>query len=229
MKTFSISPHYHIVYSEKPDGDLRESQPLRQFLAPLELKHAVQFENVLLQHGSKVRTSRVDLGDHEGDAMINTDPSKGIGFIVGDCIPIIITAKKNSLMAIVHGGWRPLLQNVLLLTLQGLIHQHNVQPKDLDIWIGPGLRKDHNLMDHEPVQFQFPEWKQFVEKNGEEYSVDLIGFIKQQCYDVGISEEQIVDSGICTYCESETFYSHRRSTNEQDINGRFYVGVWKTK
>ena len=132
-------------------------------------------------------------------------------------------------MAIVHGGWRSLLQNVLLLTIQEIIHQHSILATDLDIWIGPGLRRDHNLMDHEPVQLQFPEWKQFVQKKGSEYSVDLIGFIKKQCYDVGITDRQITDSDICTYCETETFFSHRRSTNEHDTNGRFYVGVWQTK
>ena len=49
----------------------------------------------------------------------------------------------------------------------------------------------------------------YIEPRGEKWFVDLQGINAMLLRQAGLGEGNIVDSGICTYCEHGEFWSHR--------------------
>ena len=51
--------------------------------------------------------------------------------------------------------------------------------------------------------------KPFIEKRGAKWFVDLQGINASLLADAGLDSGNIIDSGMCTYCMSDEFWSHR--------------------
>ena len=49
----------------------------------------------------------------------------------------------------------------------------------------------------------------FISPRGQKYDIDLQGINRMSLLSAGLRDENIIDSGICTKCEHEEFWSHR--------------------
>lgn len=226
MITLPFLPNYTILMSERTDGSFKTGDKVKAFLKHHGVKKQVGF--LKLEHGSR----RVHWNDSEtqdtGDTVITDNPELGLSMVLADCIPIIIIDKNRKVLAMIHGGWRSLLQNIIRLTINELTGpKYKSEPEDLIVWIGPGIRKASNTSQHEPVQALFPEWQPFVAQSGDMYQVDLVGYIKHTLIECSLKAENIFDYDKDTYQSVETFFSHRRATQTGDEDGRFIVSVWK--
>lgn len=150
----------------------------------------------------------------ECDAVV-TDRS-GLGLIVhsADCVPLLIWAETTNVVAAIHAGWRGTLANVTAATVDTLVSEKSASPEELHVAIGPAIRACCFEVGDEVVEA-------FVEAGrsregisragpGERRHVDLIGDNCRQLVAAGVPEERIYDSGRCTACENEVFYSYRR-------------------
>jgi copper oxidase (laccase) domain-containing protein len=63
---------------------------------------------------------------------------------------------------------------------------------------------------------QFPS-KYVVPKRDESFRVDLKEMVIDQLISMGINSNLIHDSGLCTFCREDLFFSYRR---DKDLNGR---------
>lgn len=215
-----IIPGCMIVMTNREDGDISSETVLQQKMR--------NFDKTLviprLAHGSvrKVVTKPETL---QCDALITTDNTLALGIRVADCLPIVCSVVGRGL-AIIHGGWRSLLQNIVPLTLADLCSTTDVGPKDIFVWIGPSIQQCCNTMHNIPVQSYFPEWKQYVhEKNGQ-YSVSLQDAVLDQCRTFGIPGDHLHNDGECTYHKTESYYSYRRwKVEHKTTTGAPHLGV----
>ena len=63
---------------------------------------------------------------------------------------------------------------------------------------------------------QFPS-KYVVPKRDESFRVDLNEMVIDQLISMGIKSTSIHDSGLCTFCREDLFFSYRR---DKKLNGR---------
>lgn len=218
-------PQYQIILSDRHDGPFHKKGLITSFLHQHIPKKEIA--HLTLAHGSHCQIWEEKPTDESSDAVITRNTDLVLSMVVGDCFPIIIIDPKHHTMAMIHGGWRSLLQNIISLTFHQLTQSFRCEPEELVAWIGPGLRECSNLMKTPPIQSLFPEWKNFVKKTEDGYSVDLVGYIRDNLIHNGMKDENIFDYGKCTYCEKDSFFSHRRSTLEEDEEGRFIVSVYR--
>jgi copper oxidase (laccase) domain-containing protein len=66
----------------------------------------------------------------------------------------------------------------------------------------------------------FPEWEPLPEGRGR--SVDLPEANRRQMTSAGVDPERIFDSGLCTTCQADQFYSFRR---EPENEGRMIAAI----
>ncbi len=228
MITLPFHPDYTILLSTRNEGSITTKEQAEQLIKAAGCPHPVGFLRLL--HGSQRVHWKKDVTEEKGDAVVTDNPELCLSMVVGDCFPIIMIEPKSHVLTMIHGGWRSLLQNIIPLTVKELKDFHyKCDPEKLIAWIGPGLHAQSNISTQAPVQAFFPEWHQFITESKKGYHVDLSAYAKNSLVQCKMKAENIFDYDKDTYMEKEAFYSHRRSKEQKDEDGRFLVAVWRNK
>ena len=62
----------------------------------------------------------------------------------------------------------------------------------------------------------------------QKYNIDTTILNKMMLQEEGLLEENIIDSGLCTVCNSELFHSHRVDKEKSGRNGAFILLIKNT-
>ncbi|MEO8581061.1 MAG: polyphenol oxidase family protein [Patescibacteria group bacterium] len=225
MKKFSPFMGLQIVYSHRIDGSFRDQDSVKNFLG-IETDLPISF--LQLEHSDQIISIDSPADQTKvGDSIITHLKHQVLSFTVGDCFPLVLFDSKKQVIALIHCGWKSLYKNLIALTFQQMHNTYQCEPKNIFAWIGPGICAKHYTQQTEPVQLQTDQWTKAVAKNGDVYSIDLKLFIKQELYKSGVENQNINDEDLCTYQNRTEFFSHRRTTNEGDEEGRFFITIWQ--
>jgi YfiH family protein len=136
-----------------------------------------------------------------GDGLI-TSADKCIGVKIADCLPVYVFSKER--IAILHCGWRSIIKGILKRGQEIL--------GDYRYVLGAGIgaccyevKSDVSALYYE----NYPE--AVIEKNGKIY-LDL----KKAVITALGRKNFIADLDLCTFCNLEYFYSHRRGDNTRN-------------
>ncbi len=144
------------------------------------------------------------------DALVTNEKNVPLVTFFADCVPVFLLDTKRQVLALVHSGWRGTVSEIASLTVQHMIKRYGSFSEDIIAAIGPSIRKCHFEVGEE-VAAEFDG--EFVDRSREKPHIDLQRCIINQLILSGIKEENITDSGICTCCKSDEFYSHRTTGN----------------
>lgn len=141
---------------------------------------------------------------------------KGITLVThyADCVPLFFYAPEYGMIGMAHAGWRGTVGEIGKKMVQTWRDIENIPVEAIEVVIGPSIGPCHFEVD-EGVKKAFDEKSIFhsaISKRNinNKYFINLWECNKQSLISAGILEHNITISGICTYCESEMFYSHRR-------------------
>ncbi len=149
-----------------------------------------------------------------GDALITNQSNFALAIQVADCYPILIVDLNRRVIANIHAGWRSTLRGIVENTLEILQKYFECSTKHLLAIIGPGIGKCCYEVGGEVVE-QFSEFlsdgKTFWQSSlSDSYYLDLLGIIKYQLQNCGLSAKQIIALELCTSCHSDLFFSYRK-------------------
>ena len=139
-----------------------------------------------------------------------------------DCILFLIYDPVKKVIANIHSGWRGTFQKIVQKAVVKMINCYKSNPKDIYIFISPSIRKCHFEVDADVKElceyiFAFTnKTKGFIFSNGKEnkYLIDTVMINKILLQDLGIKEENIIDSGLCSVCNSNKINSYRAEGKE---------------
>lgn len=161
-------------------------------------------------HSADVCNAR-GLGDRacQGDALATSELSRAIGVRTADCVPILLLDARRRAVAAVHAGWRGTAAGISQRALANMREWFESEPGDVYAAIGPCIRVccyEVGIEVASAFASLFPEWMAVSGKR----HVDLPEANRRQLRAAGMAESQISDSGLCTACLSEQFFSFRR-------------------
>lgn len=163
-------------------------------------------------HSNRVhRSDGLQDRECEGDALISGETGRRIGVRTADCVPILIADERTKAVAAVHAGWRGTATGVARAAVERMTAEFGSRPADLHAAMGPAIRECCYEVGPEVVRELaplFPEWTANGQP-GKRY-VDLIEANRRVLSAAGMDPAHIYDSGRCTHCEPEMFYSYRR-------------------
>ena len=144
--------------------------------------------------------------------------------LFGDCIPLVVYDKKNEIVSLAHLGWISVVNDLHIKLVNYFINKYNSNIDDLDIYLGPSIKKESHFIDKKEniKQLNEPNWKDYIEINKDNYLIDLSGYVIHSLNKLGISNINVDDTD--TY-KSDLYFSHHRSIKEGCKNGRFVYGV----
>jgi len=158
------------------------------------------------------------------DALITNTPDLYLSATAADCFLLYFYDPIKGAVGIAHGGWRGILVGIVENTVGAFERDFGVAPKDLLVGMAPGIRECHfEISTHDKNLFH--RYSEHVsEKNGKAF-VNLSGIIIEQLRNAGVLRAHIEDSGICTHCEEEKYFSYRRDKPEVPHLMIGYIGL----
>lgn len=139
-----------------------------------------------------------------------------------DCIPILLTDKNGSFAAAIHAGWRGVENNIIRKTINII----GVQSNDILVYMSAAICKNHFEVGAEIftmfMQQDINNKSFFTAIGNGKFYCDLTAIAKMQLLKLGIINQNIYLSNMCTYCNKELFYSYRRD----GMTGRIASMIW---
>jgi len=137
-------------------------------------------------HGNKIAVVAQPISNDQEfagcDGMITNQRRIALGIHVADCCAVYIVDPKTPAIGLVHSGKKGTEQAIAAKAIEAMRKNFGSDPQNLMVQLSPCIRPPH-------------------------YEIDFAAKIVEQCRGAGV--QQIHDSGICTACDTERYYSYR--------------------
>ena len=150
------------------------------------------------------------------DSLITNEKDIILATTNADCILFLLYDTENKVIANVHSGWRGTVQRIAIKTVQKMQKEFNSKPENIICCICPSIRKCHFEVGKEVKEIFQDEFKDIdldkvIEetKPKEKWHIDTIEINKILLKRLGLKEENIIDSKICSVCNHDIIHSYR--------------------
>ncbi|NJD04103.1 MAG: peptidoglycan editing factor PgeF [Ruminiclostridium sp.] len=139
---------------------------------------------------------------------------RGIALVnfFADCVPVFLYDFDKKVAALVHSGWRSTLKEISGEAVRTMKQNYNSDATSIIAAIGPSIgsccfeaHEDVYSLFHE----QFDNHFFYNDVGAGKWKIDLQGIIEYTLKKCGILPCNITQSGICTMCRRDLFFSHR--------------------
>jgi len=195
----------------------------RRLLNTLGLRQG-QTVSAWLNHGSHVAVvgpQHLGAALKETDAMVSATRGLALSMRFADCVPALFHDASRGVIAIAHAGWPGVVAGILGATVRAMRDVFGCRPCDVWAGIGPAIRAECYEFGADLAQRVVaacsPGANILVPQSDGAVHLDLIAAVKSQLNAAGV--EDIENSGICTACHTDEWFSHR----VEKKTGRFGV------
>ncbi len=166
-------------------------------------------------HGSKVelvdqKSEVMILG---ADGLVTKKKNVFLSVTIADCIPVYFCESKAQIVALVHAGWRGIVDGVIENAVAKIL-EIGGSVENLHLALGPGINQCHFEIGSD-ILAEFEKYPQFVVKKDGKILVDLKGIIRSQLAKLRIKTENIEDNQECTFENEQKYFSFRRDKPEK--------------
>lgn len=160
------------------------------------------------------------------DGLITNKKNIALSLTYADCTPIYLFDPIKKSIGNIHSGWQGTVKEIAKNAIKKMIETYGSSPKDIICAIGPTIRKCHFEVE-EDVKDMFLNKFNYIEeivtigqiKQGrQKYYIDTVKINKNILMEMGIKEENIIDSKICTVCNSSLMHSYRKEGKDAGRN-----------
>lgn len=150
------------------------------------------------------------------DGLICGEKNVPLAVFGADCLPVMFYDKKKKVIGVAHSGWRGTLKRITAKTVMKMRENFGSLPEDILAAIGPSIRVCHyEVSDELAESFEKEFGKETLLKFGEKYHIDMQKAVCMSLKEVGV--KNITDCGRCTYCESDMYFSHRKTKGNRGV------------
>lgn len=150
-----------------------------------------------------------------------------------DCILLLFYDPVKEVIANTHSGWKGTIQRISVKTVEKMKNEFGCNPEDIICCICPSIRKCHFEVDRDVKEMFENEYKDLKNDQlcdiiqekipNEKWNIDTVLINKIILQKVGLKEENIVDSGICSVCHSDLIHSFRVEKQGYGLNAAFIM------
>lgn len=163
----------------------------------------------------------------DSDGLVTNVPGICLMTMMADCVPVLFYDPVKRVIGISHAGWRGIIRKVAKNTVARMIKEFGSKPADIIVGIGPSIGPCCYEIGEDveiAVKEAFDKTNQLLLKKGkkDKKHLDLWKANIDQLTCVGILKENIENSGICTSCSEDIYFSSRMGIG---ITGRFAAGI----
>lgn len=178
-------------------------------------------------HSDAVRAvTRADRGlglfrpvDLDCDALMTNDSGVMLAAFSADCCTILLHCRASGAVAAVHSGWRGTALGIVKKTVEAMAAAYGADPAQIYAAIGQCIGQCCFETDADVPEAMVSALgeaaKPAITVKGPKYHVDLKALNRTWLRLAGVPDGQIDTCQLCTVCQPELFFSHRRSGQER--------------
>ena len=172
-------------------------------------------------------TAPIDYKDIDG-LITNT---QGITLVTkyADCVPLFFVDTVNKAIGLSHSGWKGTVGRIGQITVEEMSKAFGSNPRDIIAVIGPSICKDCYEVGEE-VAIEFKNAFSNTTKNESKvdenlpiltenprgrYQLNLWEANRRVLFEAGLKEDNIHISNVCTACNSDILFSHRKTNGKR--------------
>ncbi len=197
-------------------------------LSDIVVSHQTHTTNVL-------RVTKADGGkgvvydrDYEDvDGLITNEKNLVLCTMYADCVPLYFVDVKNRAIGLSHSGWKGTAGKMGERTLVRMAEEFGTKPEDVYAAIGPSICMDcyevsSDVIDAFSDVFSEKEMEAicYKKENGK-YQLDLWKANEIILLNAGVPPEHIEVTRLCTHCNSDRMFSHRKTGDKRGNLGAF--------
>ena len=160
------------------------------------------------------------------DGLITNKKNIILATTNADCILLLLFDPVKKVIANVHSGWRGTLQQISVEAVRKMQEEYKSNTKDIICCMCPSIRKCHFEVKSDVQELYYNEFKnlekidEFITPipGKESWLIDTIEINKEILKKAGLKDENIIDSGICSVCNSEIIHSYRVEKENYGLN-----------
>lgn len=168
----------------------------------------------------KVNENEPDFGVEkydQTDGLITDKKNLVLATTNADCILLLFFDPVNKVIANVHSGWRGTLQRISVEAVKKMKEEFNCKSENIICCVAPSIRKCHFEVEEDVKDMFYNEFKdleqinEIIEKSEKEnkWNIDTVLINRVILKDQGLKDENIIDCGICSVCNSDIIHSFR--------------------
>lgn len=214
LVNFITDKSVDINYSKQSRDEIRK---ILQGMSDYQFKKIISPRQTHTNNVVVINEDNLDNELQDVDGVITKLKGVALTIATADCQSIILYDKKNEVIGNIHSGWKGTLNKILSNGINLMIKEFSSNVEDIIVCIGPSIMGCCFEVDKDVVDMftnNFDDIEEFIKlgevKDGKQkYYIDTIGINKRELINLGILEENIYLSNVCTKCSSDTYYSYR--------------------
>ena len=143
-----------------------------------------------------------------------------------DCILLLFFDPVKKVIANVHSGWKGTLQKISVEAVRKMEEEYGCKPEDIICCICPSIRKCHFEVREDVQKPYYSEFKELPNiddiiakiPDTDKWTIDTVEINKIILEKEGLKKENIIDSGICSVCNSDLMHSYRAEKQGYGLN-----------
>ncbi len=152
------------------------------------------------------------------DGFITNKRNKILSLTYADCTPIYLFDPVKKAIGNIHSGWQGTVKKIAKKSIEKMIQVYNSNPENIICVIGPTIRRCHFEVEDDVKDIFLKEFEDIkdiitkgeIKESKQKYYIDTVKINKRMLMEMGICEENIIDCGICSVCNSELIHSYRK-------------------
>lgn len=181
-------------------------------------------------HSSFVEIVEEKKETHEGvDGLITNKNKISLALVFADCTPILFYDPVKNAIGNVHSGWRGTIQKIGQIGAKKMLDTFGCNKENLLCFIGPCIQKCHFEVEEDVKEifektFSYllssKEYIVMTEKkeDKQKFFLDTNIINRKLLEEIGIPSKNIIESNICTVCNSDYMHSYRADGNKSGRN-----------
>ena len=161
--------------------------------------------------------------NYTADALVTNEPGLSLMVFSADCIILLLHDPVTRSIGAVHAGWRGTALDLPAKTVREMGRLFGARPRDIRVAIGPGIGpccfETHDDVPDAMCRAFGPKAQRFIHPCGEKWSVDLKAMNGWRLYEAGVQQDTIDICPLCTACNTDLFWSHRKTGDDRGVQG----------
>ncbi|MDO4271314.1 MAG: polyphenol oxidase family protein [Eubacteriales bacterium] len=159
----------------------------------------------------------------ESDAIVTALADTPLVGFYADCVVTLLYDPATHTAGVCHSGWRGMAGGILPKTVDAMAGRLGTRRDSLIAVMGPSIRQECFETDADvPAAMEASLGgmvRPFVQEKGAKFHVDLQGIGAALLQSAGLAAENVIDSGVCTLCHADEFWSHRGTNGVRGVQG----------
>ena len=155
------------------------------------------------------------------DGLITDIPGITLVTFFADCVPLYFLDPVHKAIGLSHSGWRGTVKRMGQVTVDAMKEAFGTRPEDIIACVGPSICGDcYEVGEEVADEFADAFHEKYhdvilLKKQNGKYQLDLWKANEIVLKEAGIKGDNLAVTNICTYCNPQLLFSHRRTAERR--------------